>query len=315
MPAGEWSGEKNQREGAAAGDKAVPNKGVERVALHQLQEKDHAQKAEEGRGEDADGKRESFAGRDAGFQEVAYLQDGGARHDGERDEEREAGGRFPVETEQQGRRHGDAGARDPGHQGKALGQPDQNGKLQAHLVDAPPFGPGGVGEGEQQPEQDEKERYQGRALAEDLLDGALQGLTHQGSRHRRRDDVEGKPLGGRIDAAPEGAEEIADQFEYVAPEVERQRQEGPDMERDIEGEPGFRPFQKLGDQYQVGGTADGKDFGEALNGTKNCGVPWIHAVLLSGTKKYAHDKRSSPINQGRKGHRFMRMEQLHNFLL
>jgi len=125
------------------------------------------------------------------------------------------------------------------------------------------------------------------SAAEDLVDGPLHGFPHDGGRYGCRDDVEGELLGGGIQSVPAGTEEIADKLQDVAPEIERDCQEGADVEGYVEGEPRLGPLQELGDEYQVCGAADGEDLCQALDGSQYCGVYRIHADNSLSIKELA----------------------------
>lgn len=272
----EYLDDEEEDEGSGSGDNAVPDERIERIALHHLEKEGDAQESEEGGGGDADKKGHDVAGRNACLEKLADLEDGGPGDDGEGDEKRETGGGFAVKAEKQRGRDGDTRAGDPRKQRKALEQPDYDGVLQGNFVYAPFFRPRGIGEGEQQAEEDEEPGDDGGAVAEDLLDGTFQRLPRDRCGDGGDQDVKRHPPGGGVQAVAAGGEEVSDQFDDVAPEIERYGEEGSDVQRHVEGEPGGGPVHELRNQNEMCGAADRKNFGEALYGAQNCGLDGIH---------------------------------------
>ena len=144
------------------------------------------------------------------FAQMHQFQHGRAGHDGQRQQEREPGRGLAVEADEQGGGDGYSRAGNPGNQGKALGEADDEGELQGDPVHFPPFGAGGVGKGENQAEDDQQAGDEEGIGAEDLLDRVFQGLADDSGRNGAGYDVEGEPVRRRVEAVTgKAADKIA----------------------------------------------------------------------------------------------------------
>ena len=118
-------------------------------------------------------------------------------------------------------------------------------------------------------------------MPEELLDGFLHGLAEDGGGDGSGDEVERQAGGGvRKPRLPEAAEEIDEKVDDIPPEINEEGDEGSQVEGDVEGKAGLGPAQEPGDQDQVGGTADGQDFGEPLDDPEQRRMSDGHGDLL-----------------------------------
>ena len=161
------------------------------------------------------------------------LNSDGGEGDRKQQEEGEPRRRVPIESEEAAGRDRDPRPRDTGHEREALREADGDALLQRQVVHRPRHRPAvGPAEEKAEPRQEDRDLP---GLAHVLGDEVLEQEADHPRRDRRRDDHPRHPLLGRRDrATPQRAEPRDDETLQVVPEVRPDRDERPEVKRDVE---------------------------------------------------------------------------------
>src|SRR5688500_11723414 len=270
---------RDQQEDHGRRDQAVDDEDRVVVPAHVAEEAPDRQEAASGRRDHSDDERPFTARRQVAEQDVGdALPERGPEDDGDEEQEGEARRRVPVEPEEARHRDRDPGARDPWHEGEALGETDRergSGPEIGHLLGRGRL----VGNPEEDAEDDEEDRDLPR-LPEVACDQVLAERADYRGRDGCDGDEPGDPLVGRGDAAPSDAREPGrDQAGDVVPEVGDHGDQGPDVEGDVERlvellvRLEVLPLEEPRDEDQMARRGDRKELGGALHDAEHERLP------------------------------------------
>jgi hypothetical protein len=110
-------------------EEAIDAEGDEGVALEEAQEEPDGEIAGDRCGEEAEGGGQQGEGPGGLMDPLGDVVQAGAGDDGGGHQKGEASGGAAVEAQKEAGGHGDAAAGDPGHDGKGLGEADEDGVL------------------------------------------------------------------------------------------------------------------------------------------------------------------------------------------
>src|SRR5262249_13870391 len=117
--------------------------------------------------------------------------------------------------------------------------------------------------------------------AESVFDFVFEERAGKAARDRGRDNQHRHFAVRGFRVTAEESETRTDQGDPFHTEVDEQRDEGAQMERDVESQARIRPTHEPGEKDEMSGTGYGKELGQALNGTKDNCLKNGHSLYVS----------------------------------
>ena len=201
-----------------------------------------------------------------------------AQHDGgNRQQEGEAGGRGALQAEEQAGRERGARSRYARHQRERLRGAHDQAVAQLQVGDRAVAGAAPVGDGQHDPQHDERAGDEPER-AERRLDRVLEQEAEHADRDRRPDEVPAHP-GVELPAqlgAPQARAPARPDAPEVTAEVDDLREHRAELHDRRESGPRVVPADERGDDPQVRRARDGQELGEPLDDPEDDRLEQIH---------------------------------------